>query len=239
MILELMLFICGIAIASVATAIGIGSGILWMPLLILGYGLSPQDGSGTIAFYRAGLVNIRLSLIFVVVALPGVIIGSFILVNLSQQIIQMTLGVMSMMLAILFVASRDDAVENSTRGYLKKELVTILPIPAFFGFFMGSLSLGISEWLIPALRHRLKMEMIASIAVVIPMMFLLALSASLIHGFHVDKINWSYFAWGSVGTLIGGQLGVQISRRINEYVLKQGFIYLMTLIGIHLIFQAI
>ena len=43
----------------------------------------------------------------------------------------------------------------------------------------------------------------------------------------------------SIGTLIGGQIGARISQRINDALLKQSFIYLMTLIGIHLIFQAI
>ena len=117
MIAELILVLCGIAISSVYMAVGIGGGILWTPLLILAYGLSPQEaittslliqvigmGSGSIAYFRAGLVKVRLSLLFFIVALPGVVIGSFISVNLSAQTVQMALGIMAMMLAIMFVS---------------------------------------------------------------------------------------------------------------------------------------
>jgi len=250
--LELGLILSGLLISTTSMAIGIGGGILWTPLLILAYGLTPQEaittslliqvvgmGSGSLAYYRAGLVKIRLSLLFFLVALPGVIIGSLITVNLAQETVQMALGIMSMTLAILFVTSQEDIVDNITQNYLKEKVVQILPIPAFFGFILGSLSLGIGEWLIPALRNHLKLGMTTSIATVIPMMFLLALVASFIHYVLADAIHMGYFAWGAAGTIIGGQIGAHISRRINERLLKQSFIYLMTLTGIHLIFQAI
>lgn len=252
MIPELMLVACGIVISSVAMAIGIGGGILWTPLLILAYGLSPQEaiatslliqvvgmGSGSIAYYRAGLVRTRLALLFFVVALPGVVIGSFISINLSAQTVQMALGIMSMILAVLFVNSQEDVVNNLSSNYSRKKVAQLLPIPAFFGFMLGSLSSGIGEWLIPALRSHLKMDMKTSIATVIPMMFMLALIASLIHTTTADTIHWTYFLWGAAGTIIGAQIGVLFSRRINERLLKQSFIYLMTLTGIHLIFQSI
>ena len=81
--------------------------------------------------------------------------------------------------------------------------------------------------------------MTSAIATVIPMMFILALVASFIHWLLADNINYDYFIWGAIGTFIGGQLGAHISSYINERLLKQSFIYLMTLIGIHLIFQSI
>ena len=73
----------------------------------------------------------------------------------------------------------------------------------------------------------------------ITMMFLLALVASSIHLTLSDTLHPEIVAFGAIGTLIGAQIGVHISQRINEQLLKQSFIYLMTLIGIHLIFQAI
>ncbi|MCK4707005.1 MAG: sulfite exporter TauE/SafE family protein [Gammaproteobacteria bacterium] len=252
MIAELILVLCGIAISSVSMAVGIGGGILWTPLLILAYGLSPQEaittslliqvigmGSGSIAYFRAGLVKVRLSLLFFIVALPGVVIGSFISVNLSAQTVQMALGIMAMMLAALFVNSQEEVVHNVSDNYPGKKVAQILPIPAFFGFILGSLSSGIGEWLIPALRTRLNMGMRTAIATVIPMMFLLALVASLIHSTTADTIHWTYFIWGATGTIIGAQIGARLSRHINERLLKQSFIYLMMLIGIHLIFQSI
>lgn len=249
---DIGLILSGIIISTIAIAVGIGGGILWTPLLILVYDMPPQEaiatslliqvigmGSGSLAYIRSGRVVTKLSKMFIVAALPGVIIGSYITVSLPQQTVQMALGIMSMVLAILFVSGNDDIVSDARFKYENRDIYRILPIPAFFGFILGSLSLGIGEWLIPALKSRLKLDMATSIATVIPMMFVLALIASFIHWVLVDNINYNYFVWGAIGTFIGGQIGARVSKYFNERILKQSFIYLMTLIGIHLIFQSI
>ena len=195
-------------------------------------------GSGTIAYAKSGLIKPKLSLTFFFIALPGVVIGSFFTLNLSQDIVQMALGTMALILAILFVAGNHDDV-RPMQSFDPKLIRQIAPIPAFFGFTMGFLSLGISEWLIPALRGKLRMQMTHAIGTSIAMMFMLALVASLVHYSLSDSIHPKIVLLGGLGTLLGGQLGVYISRRINERLLQQSFIYLMTLIGIHLIFQAL
>lgn len=251
MITEIGLLAAGVAIASASMSIGIGGGILWTPLLILAYGLSPQEaistslliqivgmGSGSVAYFKARLVETRLSLIFFLAALPGVIIGSYLTITLAQETIQMALGIMAMTLAMLFVGDTEFDGGGSYR-FVSRQVMRIIPIPMFFGFIMGSLSAGIGEWLIPSLRNRLKLGMTRAIGTVIPMMFLLAVVASIVHYSFADSVRFDYFMWGALGTLAGGQIGAHISQRINERLLKQSFIYLMTLIGIHLIFHAI
>ncbi len=250
--IEAALILFGVVIASAAMAIGIGGGILWTPLLILVYRLSPAEaistslfiqvvglGSGTFAYARAGLVKKKLSAIFFLVALPGIIIGSFITIKLPQHAVQMALGIMAMTVAILFVVSNQDGEQGTNGGFDSAKIRSIAPIPFVFGFIMGFLSLGISEWLIPALRSKLRMDMPQAIGTSIGMMFALALVASIVHFSLSETLHLEIIALGSIGTLIGGQIGPHISRRINDRILQQSFIYLMTLIGIHLIFQAI
>jgi len=254
MIAELGLVVAGMFIATAAMTIGIGSGILWTPLLILAYGLSPQEavatslliqvvgmGSGSYAFFRSNLVEKKLVLIFFFTALPGVIIGSFVTVNLPQQPVQMALGIMAMILALLFVAGQD-SIDDDQKDYHfdQKKLNLLLPIPGFFGFIMGLLSLGIGEWLIPALRSHLQLDMKRCVATVIPMMFLLAIVASILHWSLMEEaMQLNIFLWGSFGALVGGQIGPRIAHYIDDKMLKESFIFLMTLIGIHLIFHAI
>lgn len=254
MIEELGLVLSGLFISTAAMTIGIGGGILWTPLLILAYGLSPQAavatslliqvigmGSGTFAFLRTNLVDKKLALIFFLAALPGVIIGSFITVNLPQQPVQMALGIMAMMLALLFVASQDQTdEERSNYKFDQAKVNRLLPIPGFFGFIMGFLSLGIGEWLIPAMRSHLKLNMKRCVATIIPMMFLLAIVAAGLHwSLMEESVQTDYLLWGGLGTLIGGQIGPRVARYIDDKILKETFIFLMTLIGIHLIFQSI
>jgi uncharacterized protein len=250
------LLAAGAGIATVAMAVGIGGGILWTPLLIVVYGLGPGEavatslliqviglGSGTLAYMRHRLVVPRLSLKFFWAALPGVLLGSFFSVSLPQNLVQMALGGMALTLAILFVASQDAAdaaPPGDGPGLLDPARVNqLLPIPAFFGVVMGLLSVGIGEWIIPALQRRLRMGMRLAIGTVIPMMFLLALVAALSHWILAENLRLEHVIWGGIGTLIGGQIGPLISRHIEDRILKESFIYLMTLVGIHLIFQSV
>ncbi len=250
----LSLAIAGLLIATAAMAIGIGGGILWTPLLILGYGLSPTNAvtvslmiqvaglaSGSIAYLRAGQTLPRLSLTLFLVALPGVVLGSLFAFSLPPQYVQLALGIMAMTLALLFVSTQEeDSRGRRTRDYDARRLRKILPVPAFFGGVMGFLSTGIGEWLIPLLKSRLGIDMRLAIGSIIPVMFLLALTASSLRGlFSSEAIPWEFVLWGALGTVIGGQIGPQINKRFTERLLKEAFIYLMTLVGIHLIFQAV
>lgn len=250
--LELGLILFGILIGSTAMAVGIGGGILWTPLLILAYGLTPAEaistslfiqiiglGSGSFAYIRAKLIHVRLSIMLAIIALPGVVLGSYMTVSLAEDTIQMVLGIMAMVLAILFVVSSEEAETQKNFHMNAKAVRKVAAIPGFFGFLMGFLSVGISEWLIPALRHKLKLDMPHAIGTSIGMMFILAIASSAVHFNLSGNFHGEIFVLGGIGTLIGGQIGARISQRINDELLKQSFIYLMTLIGIHLIFQAI
>ncbi len=252
MAIEFGLFLAGIGIATVAMAIGIGGGILWTPLLILAYHTSPQEavatslmiqvvgmGSGTVAYLRAKLVEKKLMLIIFLAALPGVVLGSLIAVKLPEDPVQLALGAMALTLALVFISGREEVERQGFYSYDRKKVIQILPVPAFFGLVMGFLSVGVGEWILPALKSKLKLEMNRAVATVIPVMFLLALVGSVSHGLLSKNIHWAYFFWGALGTLFGGQIGPRVAVKVSDKLLKEIFVYVMTLIGIHLIFHAI
>lgn len=249
----LVIFLAGISISTIVTSLGIGGGILWTPLFILGFALPPHEAvamslmiqvvglsSGTLAYLRTGLLQPKLVIILFFTALPGVIIGSIAGLHLSQQTVQMGLGLMSLTLAILFVSSATPLVTNRQNSIDKLQLLKILPIPGFFGFLMGMLSVGISEWLLPSLRSKLGLSMPEAVATVIAVMLGLVIVASLSHGLLLTQVaHWDYFTYGAIGTIVGGQVGPRLAQRVNEELLKDSFIYLMTLVGIHLLFQSL
>lgn len=246
-----LLLLAGIAISTIAMSVGIGGGILWAPLLIVVYGLSPVEavtysliiqifgmGSGTLAFYRSGQTDLKLSALLAAVAVPGVVIGSFGTHHIDENSLRLILGIMAMMLALMFVARNTEADHNRERGFQARQLGPLLPIPGFFGFIMGLLSLGIGEWLIPALRDRLRLSMSHAVAVVVPMMLMLAIVSSLIHINRIEALNPDYVVWGSIGTVIGAPVGARLSRVINDRLLKEAFIFIMTLLSVHFVFRS-
>jgi len=250
--MELFLFPAGVGIASIAMTIGIGGGILWMPLLILAYGLSPQEavsislmiqvagmGSGALAYLKVTQVEKRLIGMLFLAALPGIVFGSLLTVNLPENQVNLALGAMSLTLALVFISGREELAGRGPYRFDKKKIIEILPIPAFFGLLMGFLSVGIGEWLIPSLKNKLNMEMTRAVATVIHLMLLLSIVGAVSHGIFSKNLHWNYFFWGGLGAICGGQIAPRFAVKISDRLLKEMFVYLMTLIGIHLIFHAI
>jgi len=147
--LEILLVFSGFIISTIAMAIGIGGGILWTPLLILVYGLSPSEAittslfiqviglaSGTFAYAKSGLIKPKLSLTFFLIALPGVVIGSFFTLNLPQDIVQLALGSMALILAILFVSGNHGDIKP-IQSFDPKLIRRIAPLPRIFWFYHG------------------------------------------------------------------------------------------------------
>jgi len=111
-------FPTGILIATVASAIGIGGGVLWMPFLLIVLNIRPDNavltslmiqtagmGSGSIAFFLQKRIDYRLALLFLIVALPGIFSGAYLLGHLKSSQMEMILGVLVMTTAFLFVSS--------------------------------------------------------------------------------------------------------------------------------------
>ena len=247
------LLISGLLISTVSMSIGIGGGILWTPLLILVYGLPPAEaiayslaiqsaglGSGTYGYYKTGLIIPKLSLTLAAVALPGIFIGSIMTVSLDPQMVQLCLGVLGLMLAVYFVTGSDVTamIDKNIENTSFKSLKPLLPITALLGVMMGFLSSGIGEWIIPILQRKLGLSIRQAVASIVMMMFILALTASSIHLYQAETIHHEIILFGAAGTLIGAQSGIYFSRIIKDQFLKNSFIFLMTLIGIHLIFNA-
>ena len=246
-----ILILCGIAIAIIVMAVGIGGGILWAPLLIVVYGLAPVEAvtysliiqvfglaSGTLAFWRSGQTDLKLSATLAAVAVPRIILGSLGTHYIDENKLRLILGIMAMMLALMFVARNTEVESGSEAGGLRGRIGPLLPIPGLFGFIMGLLSLGIGEWLIPALRDRLRLSMSRAVAVVVPMMLLLATVSSLIHLSRIDELRPDYVVWGAIGTVLGAPIGARLSRVINDRLLKEAFIFIMTLLAVHFVFRS-
>jgi len=102
----------------------------------------------------------------------------------------------------------------------------------------GMLSLSIGEWVIPLMHGKLNLRMSTAIATSITTIFGICLLGSLFHLMLGGSPQWPVVAWGAPGVLIGGQIGPRISGRINERILKEIFIFLLTLVGIHLIYNS-
>jgi len=98
----IILLLIGLAAGAFSGVLGIGGGIIIIPLLVYFLGFSQQQAQGTslglllppigalavLNYYKAGFVDIRAALIMVVTFLIGSYLSSLFAVNLSESIIK-------------------------------------------------------------------------------------------------------------------------------------------------------
>jgi uncharacterized membrane protein YfcA len=243
-------FPVGILIATVVSTVGIGGGILWMPFLLVLLKLRPDTavvtslliqtagmGSGTIAFLRQKRIDPALMVILLILTVPGIAIGAFLTRLVSPLYLQLALGILTLLTALVFVSSNQKYAESGRqRADLKKVwrsawFVSVMAVAS------GMLSISIGEWLVPLMRSKMSLRMNVAVATSIATILGTCVLGA---GFHLlmdATPDWTVIMWAAPGVILGGQIGPYFAECINDRVLKELFIFLLTLIGIHLIFN--
>jgi uncharacterized membrane protein YfcA len=241
----------GIGISTIVSAMGIGGGILWMPFFLIVLHLGHEvavltslliqitgKGSGSIAYFKQNAVDYKLGCLMLIFAVPGIAAGAYIANTIKTAHAELVLGIFTMLTALLFVSSNQRYADlGESRAKIKK-IYPYAWIVALLSVGSGMFSTGIGEWMIPVMRSKMSLRMSNAIATCIFITFGICLIGALIHLIIGGKADWSIVFWGVPGVMIGGQIGPRITKRINEQLLKEMFIFLLTLIGIHLIYNS-
>jgi uncharacterized membrane protein YfcA len=241
----------GMLIASVSSTVGIGGGILWMPFLMIGLGLSPDVsvvtslliqtagmGSGVVAYWRKDRIDRRLVILLLVLALPGIALGAWMTRLADPKELEIVLGMLTLCTAFLFVTGNPkygnagfDRVQL-TRAGKYSWAVTMMATAS------GMLSVSIGEWLVPLMRTKMNLSMRVAVGTSIATIFGTCVLGGVFHLGMGGRPNLSVIGWAVPGVMLGGQIGPMISEGINDRVLKEVFVFLLTLIGIHLIYNS-
>ncbi len=240
-----------ILISSAVSSVGIGGGVLLMPFFLIVLKLSPEIavvtslliqtagmGSASVTCVKQQRVDFRLAFLILATAVPGIVLGAFLAGYLKAGNIQMILGLLVMTTAFLFVSSEQ---KYHDIGKTKVDMRDAyrhgwIAFPASVA--SGMLSTSLSEWLIPIMRSKLSLSMSCAIGTSLFLAFcvsVIGVSSHLLMGGHA---NYMVTLWAIPGVLIGGQIGPRVTKKINERLLKEAFIFLLTLVGIHLVYNA-
>ena len=241
----------GICIATIVTIVGFGGGILWMPFLLIALRLDPDTAiltslliqtagtaSGSVAYIRRKRTDNRLALLLLAIAVPGVALGAHIAHRLSLSHIELVIGLISLTTALLFVSVNHPYHEE---GRDRVEIRTALRhswIASLMAVASGMLTINIGEWLVPILQKKMLLKMSHAIATCVLITFGISLIGALIHLMMASSPNHRALLWAVPGVLIGGQIGPRVITKIDERVLKEVFIFVLTLIGIHLVYSS-
>ena len=241
----------GILIATMVSTVGIGGGILWMPFLLIILKVRPDTavvtslliqtagmGSGAIAYWRQRQVDVRLAGLILVYAVPGIGCGVLLTRILAPDHLELILGMITLTTATIFVSASDKYGQGGRQRAEHHAGRRYGWVVSFMAIASGMLSISIGEWLVPLLRNKLALRMGAAVATSVAVIFgtcVLGAGAHLLLGGMADLPS---LLWAVPGVLIGGQIGPRITERINDRVLKEVFVFLLTLTGIHLIYNS-
>lgn len=244
-------FPVGIFIASLASAIGIGGGILWMPFFLIIMKISPEKavlsslliqvagmGSGSFAFIRQKRVDIKLGLFLWAITIPGVSAGAYMAKLLKPSHIEIILGIFAMASAFLFVSSNEKYDNKGVERIDIKQAFRYSWIISMMSAISGLLSISIGEWLVPILKIRLSLKMSHAIATSIFAILGTSIIGVVSHLILGASASISLVLWAIPGVIIGSQIGPEIIKHVNDRILKEMFIFLLTIIGIHLIYNS-
>jgi uncharacterized protein len=241
----------GIAIASLATMVGLGGGVLWVPLLVLLMGLDPVTAvvtslaiqvvgmaSGAVASVIKKKTNPRLGAVLALASIPGVLAGALIQRFMEPTWILCVVGGACLGTGLLFVFAREDHTVSPQTVVPLRAVVPYLWIPPILSILTGMVSVGIGDFLVPILRNRLKIRMDVAIGACLLVMSCNAAVALAAHLASGRFFSPALALWGSCGALLGGQIGPRLAGRVADQTLKEVFIYGLSLVGIHVLFNA-
>ncbi|MBR9980479.1 MAG: sulfite exporter TauE/SafE family protein [Desulfatitalea sp.] len=244
-------FPIGIVIASVSSTVGIGGGILWMPFLMIALNLSPGTavvtsltiqtvgmGSGTFAFWRKRRIDVHLALLLLLFTVPGIAMGAWLTKTMSPPHIRLALGVLTLLTALVFVSLHQQYGDSGIERADTKKAFRYSWMVSCMGVASGMLSVSIGEWIVPLMRQKLSLRMGVAVATSIATIFGTCLLGVTFHLVMGAQVNAAALLWAIPGVVIGGQVGPRVVERVNDRTLKEIFIFLLTLIGIHLIYNS-
>ncbi|MFW5807684.1 MAG: sulfite exporter TauE/SafE family protein [Spirochaetota bacterium] len=247
----------GVVIATSASLLGIGGGLLWVPYFILVYGFSARSavmlsfliqivgmGSAAVENIRSKNVCWRIAgMIFPFVA-AGVVAGAFLNQRIMQtQYIETGLGISGIIVSLIFAFQSEHCNALLTLDRSARPPVILMPVSALFGTVSGMFSIGIGDFLIPLVREKMRMPMRYIVGTNLLLNFQVALigtvSYFLLSGFVLKRETWTVLVFSWTGVVIGGQIGPRLVCRITDDRIREIFIFVFLLIGIHLLYQSL
>ncbi len=244
-------FPAGICIATVVMSVGFGGGMLWMPFLLAVLKMEPQTAistslliqtfgtaSGSFAYVRQKKADTRLALLFLCIAVPGIALGAWLAHRVTLSHTGLIIGLIALTTAFVFVSSNQKYTDEGRERAEIGKAVRHAWIAGIMAVVSGMLTVNIGEWLVPIMQKKMSLKMSNAVATCIVMTFGISLIGIFFHLLMGGGPSMAVSLWGAPGVLIGGQFGPRLVRSIDERMLKEIFIFILTLIGIHLVYNS-
>ncbi|MEM3702817.1 MAG: sulfite exporter TauE/SafE family protein [Candidatus Bathyarchaeia archaeon] len=249
--IELLLFLTGLMVATICSLVGLGGGILIVPILVLGFGLRTQHAIGisllmmtfttisaTIAYARQKRINYKVGVLLDVLDVPGAVLGAFITTLLSSNLLAGLFGCLLIIISIHIIKkNKNNGQDTITCGdfNLSRRVIYLCLLTSFVSGFVAGM-FGAGGGTIDIIAMVLVLGMSPYIATgTSEFGMALTNTAALIPHIFLGNVALEKAAPITIGAVIGAQLGPAISKRMKVATLRKILGVVLIVVGIRML----
>ena len=244
--------LAGALAGAYGTLVGVGGGLFIVPLLVLDH-FAPKEAAGTsmvvvfanavsgsIAFLRRGVVDVRTAITFGVLGLPGVAIGAYADQLIPRATLGLLFGIFLMLMAVRLLWNPGAAADNHAAVQAPSRARRWLSWSLAFcaGFVASMFGIGGGIIYVPTMAYVLRFPVHIATASSTLAIALTALFGIASHGYYHDIHYGPALALAS-GAIGGAQIGAAFAPRVRSAPLLRLFAAAVLLSGAWLIGRAI
>lgn len=229
MIEQLWLILLGFAAGVLGSMVGLGGGIIVVPVLIFS-GFHPLVASthglfvalsnavaSTIMYSRQGSVDFAWGIKLGLASIPGSVLGAVVSSEVSPGITKVLFGIVLISAVVYMLLKKRLAGKDTSVSTLGMIIAT--SVSFFGGIILAFFGVGGGIVFVPLLISAMAMMMKKAVATSLLILLFASLSGVIIHTMlgHSDFLQAGLLA---IGAFFGGTVGAQLTRKINEKFLQ-------------------
>ena len=234
--MEIVLFLAiGLAVGCIGAMLGIGGGIIIVPLMSFVFGATPQEAAGTsilvvlfnslsgaFGYYKQKRICWDAAWKFALATIPGGFLGSYIAHYLESKTLFIIFGIFFAIIAVMMfmkaeTKSKAEANTDVPENYDWK-LGTVCSVVV--GFIASILGIGGGIIHVPMMTYLLKFPVKTAIATSTAILTVSAFSGAVSHAV-LGHVVWIPALGLSVGAVIGAQIGVRLASKTKSSLLMK------------------
>lgn len=258
----IFLLVIGIIAGGYGTIVGAGGGFIFVPALLILLDMDPviaagsglvivliNSFTGVLGYARQKKINYKIALTIGISALPGAVLGVWLLQTYSSQYFYVIFATILVALGI-FLFSKNSPWEGKSLFKNRKEAaakadsketktlknIWFIPLGLLMGVLSSYLGIGGGWLLVPILIYLFKVPTHRAAATSILSLCFYS-TVGVISQLYYNNIDWMTVIFGGAGVIIGANIGVILSQKLPGKVILQMLSVLLVIIGVRMYFQ--
>jgi len=246
------LFILGVSVGTFGTLVGIGGGIILVPIFLLLFEWTPQNAvgtslvvvflnavSGSIAYIKQKKVYYDAAVRFSIATLPGAVLGSYLAEYFTSTSFKVSFGALLMIISIIMffrTKKHEGKSKFGEEGFTYNRTLGVL-LSTLVGFLSSILGIGGGVIHVPAMVYILGFPAHVATAT---SHFVLAISTffGVITHYLIGNILMKPALTIGIGAVVGAQIGAQLSLKVKSKSILILLSIALFLLGLRLVLTA-